>query len=252
MRNRWSVLHGFLTWCARHGEYDQADIGDVCDPIIIRRVPRTYGRVQGANPARWLSTAECERLIASCSNGSPMDQRDEMVLRLGLLGMRAEEIRVLTHGQIQPDGHIEWIGKSRKPRKITAGPAFLDAYQRFTATCEAILGRPASPDERICCWAHGPSKRINPAMPSRATNLIHRIVTTRAAAAGLGHVAPHDLRRTAASRLHKATTDQGAHRFDLLDIQRVLGHADPATTMRCYLEPMDTEPIDRAADYLDV
>jgi hypothetical protein len=43
----------------------------------------------------------------------------------------------------------------------------------------------------------------------------------------------------------------GAHRIDLPDIGRVLGHADPATTMRGYLEPIDTAVIDRAAQYLD-
>ena len=69
-RDRWGILRGFLTWCAKRGEYDAADIEEVCDPIMIRRVPRTYGRVQGANPARWLSTAECERLVAACSAGS--------------------------------------------------------------------------------------------------------------------------------------------------------------------------------------
>jgi integrase len=80
---------------------------------------------------------------------------------------------------------------------------------------------------------------------------IHDVVTSRARQAGLGHVAPHDLRRSAASILHRSTTADGAHRFDLLDIQRVLGHADPATTMRSYLEPMDTETTCRASKILD-
>jgi hypothetical protein len=39
--------------------------------------------------------------------------------------------------------------------------------------------------------------------------------------------------------------------FDLLDIQRVLGHSDPTTTMHSYLEPLDTQTISRAAAYLD-
>ena len=69
--------------------------------------------------------------------------------------------------------------------------------------------------------------------------------------AGLGHVAPHDLRRTAAGILHNAVGEDGGHRFDLLDIQRVLGHSDPATTMRSYLEPMRTDVLDRAAEFLD-
>jgi len=69
--------------------------------------------------------------------------------------------------------------------------------------------------------------------------------------ADLGHLSPHDLRRTAAGILHRTTADNGAHHFDLLDIQKVLGHADPATTMRSYLDPMDTGVHERAATILD-
>ncbi len=76
-------------------------------------------------------------------------------------------------------------------------------------------------------------------------------VTRRASLAGLGHVAPHDLRRTAAGILHRAVNENGAHYFDLLDIQKVLGHADPATTMKSYLDPMDNGVYDRAANFLD-
>jgi integrase len=89
-------------------------------------------------------------------------------------------------------------------------------------------------------WHHGASNRT-----------LFYVVDDRAKAAGLGHVAPHDPRRTAAGILHRATTADGAHHFDLLDIQRVLGRSDPATTMRSYLEPMDTDVLDRAATFLD-
>jgi site-specific recombinase XerC len=88
-RNRWSVLRGFLTWCARRGEYDADNVDEACDPIMVRRVPRTHCRVQGQNPARWLTSAECAQLVATCAAGAPYDQRDEMVRRLGLLGLRA-------------------------------------------------------------------------------------------------------------------------------------------------------------------
>jgi integrase len=62
---------------------------------------------------------------------------------------------------------------------------------------------------------------------------------------------PHDLRRSAAGILHRDRGPDGAHRSDLLDVQKVLHHADPVTTMKCYLDPMDTEVLDRAADVLD-
>jgi hypothetical protein len=39
--------------------------------------------------------------------------------------------------------------------------------------------------------------------------------------------------------------------LDLLDIQMVLHHADPVTTMTCYLDPMDTEVLERATRLLD-
>jgi integrase len=64
-------------------------------------------------------------------------------------------------------------------------------------------------------------------------------------------VAPHDLRRTAAGLLHRSTAADGSHHFDLLDIQKVLGHSDPATTMRSYLDPLDTGVLARAAMVLD-
>jgi len=80
---------------------------------------------------------------------------------------------------------------------------------------------------------------------------VYDIVARRARTAGLGAVSPHDLRRSAAGILHHALAPDGGHCFDLLDIQKVLGHADPVTTMRSYLDPMDTGVHDRAATVLD-
>ncbi len=80
---------------------------------------------------------------------------------------------------------------------------------------------------------------------------IAKLVTLRADEAALGHLSPHDLRRSAAGMLHRAVTEDGAHHFDLLDIQKVLGHANPATTMRSYIDPLDNGVIHRAASVLD-
>lgn len=80
---------------------------------------------------------------------------------------------------------------------------------------------------------------------------VQRIVSIRAEQASVGHLSPNDLRRSAAGILHRATTGTGGHRFDLLDIQQVLGHKDPATTMRSYLDPLDNGVLERASTYLD-
>jgi integrase len=96
---------------------------------------------------------------------------------------------------------------------------------------------------------HGRSARLAWGQPAHVGTIFH-IVNNRAHQAGLGHVTPHDLRRATAGILHRATDEHGAHHFDLLDIQKVLGHSDPATTMRSYLEPMETDVLDRAATFL--
>jgi integrase len=80
---------------------------------------------------------------------------------------------------------------------------------------------------------------------------VRQIVARRDQRAGLGHVAPHDLRRTAAGFLRRSVGPDRSHHFDLLDIQKVLGHSDPATTMRSYLDPLDTGVLGRAAGVLD-
>lgn len=72
---------------------------------------------------------------------------------------------------------------------------------------------------------------------------VAKLVRLRAEEAGLGHMSPHDLRRAAAGILHRAVSEDGAHYFDLLDIQKVLGHANPAMTMRSYIDPLDTGVI---------
>jgi integrase len=77
------------------------------------------------------------------------------------------------------------------------------------------------------------------------------MIETRAEEAALGHVAPHDLRRTVANILYKAKISEGAHFFDLRDIQRVLGHSRPETTVKAYMDPIDTEATERAARFFD-
>jgi integrase len=145
------------------------------------------------------------------------------------------------------------MGKRNKPRKSVPGRGLVDALGRYLDAYQAGRGRELRPDDPFVCndvlgtrgqprldWGHRAAKET----------LFHYVVK-QAKRAGLGHVAPHDLRRTCAAILHRAKTPEGAHYFDLLDIQRVLGHADPATTMKSYLDPMDTSVFDRAAGFLD-
>jgi integrase len=243
----------FLGWCERTGLIEHnpgARLRDRDSPL--RTYTRTYGKVQARHPGRWLTYDQAfGQLIGTCQDGTLIGLRDELILRLGLTGLRVAEIAGLRMTDLRQTPTLTWTGKARKPRKATLGPALMDALG-----CYLDAYPDPETDAPVICRQvpgaarHGGPRRIDWGHPA-STRALYEVVTQRAAQAGLGHVAPHDLRRTAAAILHTATGADGSHHFDLLDIQRVLGHSDPATTMRSYLAPMDTNVLDRAATTLD-
>lgn len=221
----------------------------------LRSYSRTFGKVQSKNPARWLTHSQAfTALVKACQDGTKIGLRDEIAIRLGLLGMRSNEIRTLTIGHVRNLPTLQWTGKGRKPRKMHAGPTLKNAINTWLALYE----NPTDDSPLLCslppgnCNQHRGLHRTNirwgqPMSPAT----LKRMIANRAYLAHLGHVAMHDLRRSAAGILHNTKGDDGGHKFDLLDIQRVLGHADPATTMKCYLQPLDTGVLDSASSILD-
>jgi integrase len=242
----------------RQGEADAALVEALMSrDNPLRQIPRLYGKVQGVRPARWLSRSEAfEQLIGACRDGTDLGLRDEALIRLGLAGMRAAEIIHLQVGDLRLHdlgARIEWIGKKRRARVIVPGPSLIATLDALFDRRQQLLGRPLRPDEPVICCGKsgGGSGLLVPDRPIAQTVSVQQIVARRASLAGLGHVAPHDLRRTAAGLLHRSVADDGSHHFDLLDIQKVLGHSDPATTMRSYLDPLDTGVLSRASRVLD-
>lgn len=254
MRNRIGLARTFLRWCDRRGIGPGLDLEEEF-AVLRRSHPATYGKVQDAHPARWLTSDEAERLVSACTDGSWQGSRDEIAIRLGLLGIRIAEICRMTWGNLLPDGTLSWTGKGRRPRTVRIGPIFIDRLTRWRKAYEAGLGRPVASDDPILC----PMNAANQHTPGRrpawgrplGQDAYRRVLLIRADAAGLGHVAPHDLRRTTANLLNTARSLDGGHLFDIADIQKVLGHAQIGTTQR-YLDALNTEVIDRAAPVLDL
>jgi integrase len=254
---RTSKARTFLRWCERTGYVTHNVADHLADPDSpLKTYHRTYGKVQAQNPGRWLTHDEAYgRLIGACQDGTTIGLRDELVIRLGLMGMRLAEIRNLTLSNLRQLPTITWTGKGRKPRQATAGTSLVQALTTYLKTYAENVPE-MSPDLPLIvpqtCGAqrHGGPARLNWGHPISDRRVFY-IVNDRGNLANLGHVAPHDLRRTAAGILHRATDEHGAHHFDLLDIQKVLGHSDPATTMRSYLDPMDTDVLQRASLFLD-
>ncbi len=247
----------FLDWCERHGHLETAQPFRETARRLLRSHPATYGKVQGRTPPRFLSREDAYlRLVAACQDGTDVGLRDELAIRLGLLGMRRSELTGLTVANVAGRPSIRWTGKGNRPRQATAGSALLAVLERYLDRYAELLGHEPPGDHPLLARTQrggkGPARSLSPdGRPIANSNTVYRIVEARARKAGLGHVAPHDLRRSAATILHHAMSEDGGHRFDLLDIQKVLGHSDPAITMRCYLEPLQTEVLDRAAQFLD-
>jgi integrase len=252
VRTRLSSARSFLSWALYNDLVDY----DVTDDLggMRKQYPRLYGKVQAPRPARWLTRDQAfGALIDACQDGTWIGSRDQLVVRLGLLGLRVHEIAKLTWGD-WTGTTFDFIGKGNRPRTVTAGPNLAALVPRWRRCYEHNLGRPLAPSDpfipnttpaagrsRAVLWGH----RLTP-------DAVSKIVTRRGCAAGLGDIAGHDLRRTAAGLLHQAVTDDGAHHFDLLDVQRVLDHADPATTMRSYLDHLNTGSVKaRAGQTLD-
>jgi integrase len=245
VRQRLSVARTFLRWCARQG----TPVPDIEESAaqVRREHPKCYAKAQAPYPARFLTRDQADQLIAACRDTTWTGSRDQLIVRLGLYGLRISEIADLTWRNLQVD-HLTWLGKGRKPRRVTLKRdmvRLLDLWRNEYARHTEVTG-----DTPLLCnnTNQRPPRLIWGAPMQTLSIRMH--VTRRADAAGLGHVAPHDLRRTAASMLHNARDDNGGHLFDLLDIQQVLGHSDPATTMRSYLEPISTEVLDKAAAYI--
>jgi integrase len=272
VRQRISVLRMFVRWATRNSglPIDLAEFEEVA-ARIRRNHPKIYGKKQGEHKARYLSYDEAYgTLLDACKDGTWTGSRDQLVIRLGLAGLRAAEIMHLQWGHYDPhENRITCPGKKNRPRTLAIGPKLTDLLSKWRRHYERQLDRPmAANDPIIIAHVHGsnhhrddttgkftglhPQLAYGQPIGPRNTNIIFRIITSRARIAGLGHVAPHDLRRTAANILHNAKTQDGAHLYDLLDIQQVLDHADPATTQRSYIDELtanDTKA--RAANTLD-
>jgi integrase/recombinase XerD len=253
IRNRIGLARTFLRWCDRRNLGPGLDLEEEF-AVLRRSYPATYGKVQDAHPARWLTEGEAHALIASCSDGTWLGSRDQVAIRLGLLGIRIAEVCRMTWGNVGADGILAWTGKGRHPRSVRIGPTFADRLDRWRKAYEAGLSRSARSEDPILC----PFSKGNQYTGLRpiwgqplGQDAYRRLLQTRADNAGLGHLAPHDLRRTTANLLNTARSADGGHLFDVGDIQKVLGHAQIGTTQR-YLNALDTDAIDRAAPVLDL
>ncbi len=212
VRQRLSAACTFTAWLVETGYLPGDPITPTISAQLRKSYPKTYGKKQAANPARWLTYDEAYgALLAACQDGTWVGSRDQLAIRLGLLGLRRAEICGLRRGHYQ-HGVITCTGKANRIREVRPGP---------TMTCAP---RPLAPPVRTqhgpTCRGHRPDRVPNARRPTPpaseapertcdggtplSRSSLARLITRRAALADLGPVAPHDLRRSAAGILHAA------------------------------------------------
>lgn len=198
---------------------EAADNG-LIDPTIAAGIGRVKGVKQaGVRAGNWLTKEQAQTLINTPDTTTLKGLRDRAILAVMIgAGLRRSEVANLTYDHIQQrDGRwvlVDLTGKGNRVRTVPIPSWVKVAIDKWAAAAGKDSGRVFLPINK--------SGRITGERVS--TQLVYRVVTEHAAAAGV-NVAAHDLRRTFAKLAHKggAALDQ---------IQLTLGHASIKTTER--------------------
>ena len=192
------------------------------DPTAVIDSPR-----QKKSLPKYLSEAEVDALLAvAATRAGEMHDGADGVRRSALLeilyatGLRVSELVGLPLSAISRDGRFLTVrGKGGKERLVPLSEPAMDAVSAYRAVRERFL--PKGNAARAARWLFPSRAREGHLTRARFAQILKEM----AAEAGLdpARVSPHVLRHSFASHLL-------AHGADLRSLQRMLGHADIATT----------------------
>ncbi len=199
------------------------------NPASSKLVPPPDVDKDGAGRA--LSVREVGYLLAGPDRASSSGARDyALLLVLARTGLRAAEACSIRMSSVRRKKE-RWVvttkvkgGRERTIPLPDDVKAAIDAYVALDATRRKRL-RPALSDEKIDEYVFQPHTSSFAENRGLTVRSAERIVGRWAEYGGIGHVSPHDLRRTAITRAF----DLGlSHR----QVQAMSGHRDPRTVMR--------------------
>lgn len=182
----------------------------------------------GQRPGRWLSPEQIKLLIAASQQIATSDNqalRNHVVLSiLCTMALRREELAVARWGDLslQNDRVVLRVhGKGRKTAMIDVPRPVLGLIQRWRAAITHDQPAPAKESPLVRrIWKGGRISR-----QGLTADGIWWMIGDAAQLADLGHVAPHDLRRSVAGALHEAGTP-------IEKISQLLRHSNVAVTER--------------------
>jgi integrase len=200
--------------------YEAADAG-LLSPELAAGIRRVKGvRRIGVRLGNWLTPEQGRRFLESAMPSTVRELRDHaMVAMLIGCGLRRAELLALRLKSIQQrEEHwviADLVGKAGHVRTVpipTWVKAAVDAWTAAAAVTDGPVFRAINKAGRV--WGDGMSPTV-----------LWDVVRARAARAGIGKLAPHDLRRTCARLCHLAGGE-------LDQIQFLLGHVSIQTTER--------------------
>jgi site-specific recombinase XerD len=224
-----AALRRVLKEAQRLGQMSAEDYAKAAD---IKRV-KSAGLLKG----RALSSDELGKLLNVCvEDQSIFGVRDAAMLMVLRVGLRRSEVVNLDLSDFDPvEGSVKVRGgKGRKDRIVFLPEAAIAVSipNRDSVPPPCLSYNITHVQKWITARGNVPGPLLLPI--SKSGNLVWRrlsdqavmvIMLRRGAAAGISNFTPHDFRRTFISDL----LDVGA---DIVTVQKLAGHADPATTSK--------------------
>jgi integrase/recombinase XerD len=199
-----AAVRGFHRFLVAERLADKDPTEDMDTPRAERKLPS------------FLTLDEVEQLLASPDERHPSGQRDKAMLELlYATGLRVSELCSLGINDVQLGaGHLTAKGKGSKERIVPVGRMAVEKVQAYLAGArQAMLGRRESR-----------ALFVTPRGGAFSRQGFWKLIKRYALKAGIRKpISPHKLRHSFATHL----VERGA---DLRAVQKMLGHADLATT----------------------
>lgn len=197
----------------------EASDNQMLPPEVATAIGRVRGAPrQGTRFGHWLGKEDVKRLLEAPLDGTLRGLRDRALLAVAIgCGLRRAEMISLTFEHVViAEGRFviaDMIGKGGRVRTVVVPTFAKSAIDRWAEAAGVSTGRVFRP---VKCSGAVAGERLS-------AQTVTRVVLDSAKRAGVGKLAPHDLRRTHAKLAHKAGCP-------VEEIKAGLGHSNLTTT----------------------
>jgi len=200
--------------------YEAAECG-LLSPELAAGIGRVKGvKHLGRRSGNWLSPEQCSAMLKALSGNDLRAKRDyAMVSTLIGYGLRRSELVNLELADVQVRQQhwaiVDLVGKGGHIRTVPMPQWVKEALDRWTFAAGIGKGRVFRAISRTGnVWGSGITQ-----------NVAWHVVSNTCIKGGIGHIAPHNLRRTCAKLCHSTGGE-------LEQLQFLLGHVSVQTTER--------------------